>query len=93
MTDTRIAYGAHCTWWGSIYDIGKRDGLPCCPCCRNMLFEMPDEATWWRGVEKYEQSGNPGYRKMIEWSRKRCFPTFTAMKDAYAALKGDKTDD
>ena len=88
MVDTRIAYGAACTWWGSIHDVGKRGNLPCCPSCHNVLFEMPDEATWWKGVDAYEAKGNPGYRKMVEWSRKRCFPSRGELVAAWEKTNG-----
>jgi hypothetical protein len=58
--------------------------LPCCPHCKNMLFEMSNENIWWEGVDKYEARGHPGYRTMIEWSRGKCFPTHEAMHKAYA---------
>lgn len=91
MKDTRIPYGARCTWWDGIDKIGRRDGrLPCCPHCRNMLFEVPDEKTWFEGVDRYEASGNPGYRAMIEWSRGKCFPNLDALKAAYAEAKASQ---
>lgn len=31
--------------------------------------------------------GNPGYRAMIEWGRGRCFPSYQALKSAYAAAQ------
>lgn len=86
--DTRIVYGAGCTWWDSIDKVGKTEGtagfsLPCCPHCRSVLFEVPDEATWFKGVDGQEARGNPGYRAMIEWARGRCFRDFVALKEAY----------
>jgi hypothetical protein len=83
MSDSRIAFGASCIWWGGIADVGKRGKLPCCPVCRNMLFEMSDETKWWRWVDAHEAKGNPGYRKMIEWSRKRCFPSRGELEAAW----------
>lgn len=81
-TDERIAYGAHCAWWDSIDKVGARPfrtpgdtgTMPCCPHCQNMLFEMPNEKTWWEGVDQHEKNGNPGYRAFIEWMRGKCFP-------------------
>lgn len=83
MKDTRIPYGARCTWWDSIDKVGISGGLPCCPHCRNVLFEFPDELTWFRSVDKYEEAGHPGYRAMVEWGRGQCFPSVSAMHDAY----------
>lgn len=90
MSDTRIAYGARCTWWGHIREVGHRTvsgdhPLPCCPHCRGMLFEMDNEGQWFSGADRYEASGHPGYRKMLEWSRGKCFPNLGALETAYRA--------
>ena len=81
--DTRIAYGARCTWWDGIRQIGKRDGLPCCPHCRNVLFEMENEGQWFSGVDRHEANGHPGYRAMVEWARGKCFKNYNELKKAY----------
>lgn len=76
MTDTRIAYGARCSWWDSIEKVGRTGGtisLPCCPTCRGVLFEMLDEEIWWRGVDRYTAETDPQYRTFIEWVRGKCF--------------------
>lgn len=88
--DTRIVYGVGCTWWDGIDKIGhtpKRDGvsLPACPHCGSVLFEMENEREWFDRVDKHEERGNPGYRKMIEWARGKCFPNYKAVQSAYAA--------
>lgn len=90
--DTRIPYGIRCTWWDNIDKVGtvqtaSGHRLPCCPHCDGMLFEMPDEATWFAGVDRYEAAGNPGYRAMIEWGRGQCFPNYAALKTAYEAVR------
>lgn len=88
VPDGRIAYGANCRWWGSIGEVGtssRGSGLPCCPRCGGMLFEMESEGEWWSGVDAYEAGGHPGYRAFIEWLRGRCYPTFDAAKAAYDA--------
>ena len=59
--------------------------LPCCPFCGSMLFEVPDEQTWFAGVDRYEADGHPGYRKQIEWMRGKCFKDMAAAKAAYVA--------
>lgn len=89
--DSRIVSGARCTWWDSIDKVGKNGaGLPCCPHCQSVLYEYPDEVMWFRGVDNYEAAGNPGYRKVIEWSRGKCFPKYAAAKYAYEhRLRGD----
>jgi hypothetical protein len=71
--DTRIAYGTHCTWWDSIHRVGRTDpgvkglSIPCCPHCGSTLFEFD----------------HPGYRRMMEWARGKCFPTMSALQSAY----------
>ena len=56
--DTRIAYGVGCTWWDSIHKVAtKSGGLPCCPSCGGLLFEVPSDVEWWSGYE--EETGNP----------------------------------
>lgn len=90
MADTRIVYGARCTWWDSIDQAATTPaGLPCCPHCSSPLFETDSEATWWSGVDAYERDGHPGYRDVITWARGRCFPpdgrtAIDALTEAYA---------
>lgn len=50
-----------------------------------MLFEMDNEGQWFSGADRYEASGHPGYRKMLEWSRGKCFPNLGALETAYRA--------
>lgn len=88
--DKRIAYGVGCTWWDSIYRVGKTPmsggiSLPCCPFCKSMLFEVPSEQSWFAGVDAHEKDGNPGYRKLIEWNRGKCFKNMADLKKAYEA--------
>jgi hypothetical protein len=122
--DTRLCYGASCTWFGSIYEASSTDkhevhqklraireehklpnpsgdhGLPCCPHCGGMLYELPEERKWWLGIDVFEAGSyraqelprpHPGYRKMWEWQRdeyKKCFPTPLALAEAYKAASG-----
>lgn len=80
----RIVYGARCTWWDGIAKVGKLgSGLPCCPHCRNVLFEMDNEEQWWAGVDRHETDGHPGYRAMMEWARGKCFPDFPTLVNAF----------
>ena len=85
--DTRISYGAFCTWWDSIWQVGKTGGLPSCPHCRGLLYEVPDERQWFKGVDRHEANGNPGYRKMVEWGRGKCFKNYTFLKSAFNAAE------
>lgn len=83
--DTRIVYSVHGTWWDSIGKVGKNaSGLPCCPHCGSVLFEMESEEPWWRGAQKYEDDGHPGYVDMMKWARSQCFPNMAALEAAYA---------
>lgn len=81
----RIAYGATCTWWDSIDKVHTTGtGLPCCPRCHGVLYEVADEATWWKAADRYaEEHGEDGYRAMMEWARGRCFPAFAVLVAAY----------
>lgn len=89
MKDTRIPYGARCTWWDSIDKVGHTaagqsgHALPCCPHCGGMLFEVQTEKDWFDGADRYEANGHPGYRAMLEWARGKCFRNFAALKAAY----------
>lgn len=81
MTDTqekdpRIVYGANCMWWDSINNaIVLQNGLPCCPHCGSVLFEMESEKAWLDSVEKYiEKTGDEVYREFVQWLKGKCFP-------------------
>lgn len=76
MADQRIVYGAFCSWWDSISAASRTpSGIPCCPHCGGVLFEVPTEESWWADVDRYEAAGHSGYRAFIEWERGRCFPS------------------
>lgn len=104
--DTRIVYGANCVWWDSIDKVGSTSnhprypedfqrgrGLPCCPHCGSVLFEVPSEEEWYREVELFEKcdkNGNPhpGYKKFIEWQRGKCFPSMASAAAKYKEETG-----
>jgi hypothetical protein len=94
-TDERFCYGANCTWFGPISEVGTKGPhrLPCCPRCSGMLFEMPHEREWWAGADKYEADGHPGYRAMLEWQRdqKKCFRRMVDLTAAYQTALKDAT--
>jgi hypothetical protein len=89
MSDPRIVYGASCCWWDSIDRVGHLPGpfgrsLPCCPRCNGVLFEMTDEAEWWRSVDRHMAVAvDPKYRSFIEWLRGRCFQTIEDARAEY----------
>ena len=91
-----IAYGARCTWWDSIDKVGtlvqpvgpndKRPmaGLPCCPRCRNMLFQVDNIGVWQDGVNAYaKKTDDPKYIEFIAWMRGKCYPTMDAARKAF----------
>ena len=85
--DTRIVHGSACTYWGPIQSASRTrlDGLPGCPFCNRVLFEMKDEATFLSYAEQYEQAGNPGYVIFIKWLKgRRCYRTIETAMAIYA---------
>lgn len=103
-TDYRVVYGATCSWWETIDQVATRSipgdpdaaGLPCCPHCRGVLYEVESEAVWLGpALDQYEAAGRPGYRAMIEWGRGKCFRAerpgerpMDALRRAYEAETG-----
>ena len=97
MQDTRIVYGARCTWWDSIDKIGHVgnhvSNLPACPHCRSVLFEMPSLAIWQKGVDAYADTrSDPDYRDFVAWLRGKCFPNYAAAREAWEAAGKPKGD-
>ena len=91
-----IVYGARCVWWDSIdkaaiLNTPSGHGLPRCPHCKGVLMQQ-SESDWWREVDLYERDGHPGYRKMVEWWRGKCFPNMAAMRLAYVKERRDGSD-
>lgn len=77
-----VVYGARCVWWDTIDKAATLPGgLPCCPHCKSVLFEM-DLGTWWKGIDHHAAS-NPGYREMMMWSQSKCFRDMKALEAAY----------
>lgn len=87
--DTRVVYGARCAWWGSIADVGStRSGLPGCPHCGGVLFEIDSEEEWWASAHRHARAqGDPNYPEFLAWLRDagRCFPTIKDARDAWWA--------
>lgn len=88
-TEPLIAYGARCSWWDAKENAGTREsgykgvpGLPCCPHCGGVLFEI-EERTWNIGVETREAfkwaAERDDYPELVAWSRGRCYPEPDAM--------------
>ena len=81
MSDERIVFGAQCTWWDSIDKVATtRTGLPCCPHCGGVLFEVDNIETWNAQVKHYQTvedlrcGGAMGYGRFITWLRGKCYP-------------------
>ena len=85
----RIVHGAMCVWWDSIDKVATlEDGLPCCPNCHGVLFEVASEEEWMEGVNMHDMI-NPGYRDFILWLRGKCFPTIQDAQRAMLIEKGE----
>lgn len=85
--DQRIAYGARCTWWDSITKAGRVGkvvgGLPCCPHCGGVLFEVESERLWWEQVDRYAKTTAEGYREFMAWARGKCFRNYDTAAEQY----------
>ncbi len=86
-TDTRNVHGARCTWWDAISESKTgAHGLPGCPHCGGVLYEVATEAQWWEAIDRHDKH-EPGYRALMEWARGNCYPNFDTLKRAYALYK------
>ena len=82
--DTRFTYGVVCTWRGPIQNVGVRDnGLPCCPHCGGVLFEMETKDIWDKQIVDFDKK-HPGYADFQSWlaALASCIPLKTAL-DTY----------
>jgi hypothetical protein len=71
-----IVYGATCTFWGQITDAAQLpSGLPCCPHCHGILFQM-DFKDWFDQAMKYAKDNkDPEYLEFLFFMMKRqCKP-------------------
>lgn len=74
--DNRHVYGAACSWNGPIAKIGSNGGLPACPHCKGMLFEM-DAGKWHAGIADYcLKRDDRDYPAFMAWlsNRGTCSP-------------------
>lgn len=62
---------------------GKDSGLPCCPYCGSMLFQI-EENKWWGGAKSFNET-HPNYLRFIQWSMRqnRCWANNTEAAKAY----------
>ena len=77
MKEERYVYGANCNWHGPIQKVKSNGGLPCCPQCSGMLFEMKSKAEWDKNVARYAaENGEPLYPEFVAtWGIPKCFPS------------------
>jgi hypothetical protein len=81
-----IVYSVAGTWWDSIDKAGLTpSGLPCCPLCGSMLFEI-EEKDWMDGIDRMEKEV-PGYRKFWEWLRGKCFKNLSDALVEYSKIE------
>lgn len=76
--DQRIVYGSRCTWWDGIDKVATAGagGLPVCPSCGHVLFQVPDIETWDVAVGVHaKEAEDPAYPAFIRWLRGRCYRT------------------
>ena len=68
-----------------------RVGLPCCPFCGSMLFEVPTEQEWWEGAKEHEAKGHTNYLAFLHWHRqqKRCWRNVREAGLAYTEETGN----
>lgn len=87
----RIVYGASCAWWGSITEISSIRGLPACPHCNGVLFQMDDLAEWNASIDRYiannPQMNGDDYRALMRFMNVHHFKT-----GADARIDFDKLD-
>jgi hypothetical protein len=84
---TAIAYGARCTWWGSVAEI---DSAGRCPYCHGPLGAVAASA--WQQIVDVQEAMQPGYRAFVDWLRGHCcYPTLLVAEAAYWTARGAAT--
>lgn len=79
-----VVFGAGCTWWDTIDKAGKNAvGMPVCPHCSSVLYELPTMKDWYDRVDAHDKQ-EPGYREFINWLRGQCFPGMDQANAAYS---------
>ncbi len=75
-SDDRHTYGAGCSWNGPIAAVKSNGGLPRCPHCNGMLFEMLS-SEWRESAKTYsKEKDDRDYPAFMEWlsTRGTCSP-------------------
>lgn len=74
-TELRV-YGATCSWTGPISAVKKIQGIPVCPHCNGVLFQM-EEKDWQDGIKMHsDRSSDVHYPAFVKWleTRGACSP-------------------
>jgi hypothetical protein len=92
-TDRRWVYSAGCSWHGPISEAERTKdeiGLPCCPFCGSVLFQIGSEEEWWRGAREHDARGHSNYVALLTWHlpQKRCWPSLRAAAVAFQQETG-----
>lgn len=95
-----LVQGLHCTFWGSRSQaaVGE-DSVLACPHCQNHLVDSPAKTIFWQGIDMWEAGfykttgtripvSHPGYRKLIEWMRGKCFSGMEQAAEKYKQENG-----
>lgn len=84
-----VWYSAGCTLWTDDFDVLNTRGIPSCPHCGAVGFQISAEE-WEKGIRKFERT-YPGYLALLTGLKEKCRP-----KDipevfirAYQQLRGD----
>lgn len=88
--DNRHVYSAGCSWSGPISATARNaGGLPCCPHCGSVLFEINEEA-WKTDIAEHEKK-HPGLQDFLTWSeaQPRCWKSLDAAAADYAKEKNN----
>lgn len=73
MKDTRVVYGAVCTWWDTIDKVSTtQSGLPCCPHCGGVLYQMESEEEMRSQNARISKRFGIDYQAAMDWCRDKC---------------------
>jgi hypothetical protein len=67
-------------------------GIPACPFCGSVLFQVRSELEWNVGAALHEQKGHTNYVSFLNWTRtqKRCWPSLRIAAKDYFLETGKK---
>jgi hypothetical protein len=89
-----IAYGAQCVWWDDKGQVSTLEsGLPCCPFCRRVLFEI-EEDKWWSQADEYAKTtlGREDYLEFLIWLQGKDCRELGNWQQAYNKWKETKDE-